>query len=260
MEKRFTKRTLTATYSLRVKNRNLPQINHILGKTSMHFFQLKKARAKLASADFTKTYKLDYQKYRNSINMKKEKIYSLEKLCENLQDKAKFNDEVAKEILAGNNWKTGRMDVPPVNKRKINIIDISDKVKEYKIINKTVDNIKNVYIKGKIENKKIKTEIWSINEDIKDTENYIQLKKNEIINLKNKIKIAEKNKKQKEELFDKKEEENNKLNKEIIKYFVKQININKNKLNEKNTLIEKNTQLIEELRMKLKNLESKINK
>ena len=254
MENRFAKRTKTAIGSVRFKNSNLPQINHYFGKTSIHFFKFKKARTKLASADFSKTYKLDYQKYRNSINLKKEKIYSLEKLCENLQDKAKFNDEIVKEILTENNVKTFNMDARPVNKRKINIIDINDKVKEYKIINKTVDNIKNEYIKGKVENKKIKTEIWFINEHIKETENNVQLKKNEILNLKNKIKIAEKNKKQKEEILDKKEEENNKLNKEIIKYFEKQIDINKNKLNEENTLIEKNTQLIEKLKIKLKNL------
>ena len=257
---RFAKRTRTAIGSIRVKNRRLPQININFGKTDINFFQLKKVRAKLASADFSKTYKLDYQKYRNSINLKKERILSLEKQCESLKDKAKFNDEVIKEILEGNNYKTINSDIKPLFRRKLNIININDKVKEYKIINKTVENIKNEYIKGKLENKKIKTDIWSIIGVIEEIENNVKQKKNEIIHLKNKIKIAGKNKIQKEEILDKKEEEDNKLNKAIIKYYEKQIVINKNKLNEKNTLIEKNNHLIEELKMKLLKLEEKINK
>lgn len=265
MNRKFNQRIRTAINPIRIQNNNLPSIpNKKMGKTGFQFYSYKtmKNRAFLSSADFTRKYRLDYQKYRDSINSKKEKIFSLEKECKNLKDKTRFNNEIVKEILILNNTNIDtniNNNYKSFNQGKINIKNI-EKVRNYKIINNTLENIKNKYIKGKLENKKIKTDIWSINDYIKETENNIQQKKNEIINFKNKIKIAEKNKKQKNELLNEKEKENNKVKEEIVKYFKKQIDLNKNKLNEKESLIKEKDELIEKLKLELKELEEKVNK
>ena len=77
-----------------------------------------------------------------------------------------------------------------------------------------------------------------LNEDIKDIEKKVQEKKNEIIYLKNKIKISEKNKIQKNEILEKNKKENDKLNEEIIRYLEMQIGSNKEKLEDQNSKIE----------------------
>ena len=264
MEIKLSLRNTTPKNSMRY-NVSLPLINQKMGKTSNQFqpFQLIKSHSKIASA---KKLKLDYQKYKKSINLKKEQINTLEKQCKNLKDKNKFNDEVVQEIILRNkknfkknennkisidaHWSTN-----PQNKKRE-----EERVENYKEIKKNLENIKNEYIKGKNENKKIKDEILLLNDDIKDIENKVEQKKNDIINLKNKIKIEEKNKKLKEEILEKEKAENNKLNQDIKTYYEKQIDNNNNKLSEKNEIILKNIQLIVKLKSKLEELEQKVKK
>ena len=265
MEIKLSLRNTIRKNSMRYNNVSLPPINQKMARTSNQFqtFQLIKTHSKIASA---KKLKLDYQKYKKSINLKKEQINTLKKQCENLKDKNKFNDEVVEEIISRNknNLKKKENSIisidahratNPQNKKRE-----EERVENYKEIKKNLENIKNEYIKGKTENKKIKDEILLLNDDIKDIENKVEQKKNDIINLKNKIKIGEKIKKQKEEILEKEKDENNKLNKDIKTYYEKQIDINSNKLSEKNEIILKNIQLIVKLKSKLEELEQKVKK
>ena len=205
MEKKKNKRAKTSKQLIRYNNCILPQLN---SNTPLIY---KQKRSKLSSAEQNKKFKLDSKKFKVSINKKKEQIFSLEKKCEILKDQNKFNDEIIKEMLTTNNkdnkdninkkQKTKTFEITNYNiKRDINI------VKDYKENKKILENVKNQYIMGKIENKKIKNEIEILDEDIKDIENKINQKKNDIFNIKNKIKITEKNSELIEELRNKKNE------------------------------------------------------
>ena len=259
-------RTNTAKASLRYNN-NLPPLPNIMSRTSNQFHPIitKKKRTFLYSADQSKKYKLDSEKYRISINKKRIQISNLEKKCKMLKEKNKFNDEIIREMLcikdndADN--KIVNQSNPPLNSNKSKENDqYIDRVKDYKKNKKILENVKNEYLIGKQENKKIKSEISVLNEDIKDIEKKVQEKKNEIIYLKNKIKISEKNKIQKNEILEKNKKENDKLNEEIIRYLEMQIGSNKEKLEDQNSKIEYNNKLIQILKNTLNDLESKIKK
>ena len=182
MEKKKNKRAKTSKQLIRYNNCILPQLN---SNTPLIY---KQKRSKLSSAEQNKKFKLDSKKFKVSINKKKEQIFSLEKKCEILKDQNKFNDEIIKEMLTTNSkdnkdninkkQKTKTFEITNYNiKRDINI------VKDYKENKKILENVKNQYIMGKIENKKIKNEIEILDEDIKDIENKINQKKNDIFNI-----------------------------------------------------------------------------
>ena len=256
-------RTKTAKALSRYKNdNNLPFIQNAMSKTSTQFHPIiYKKRKYVLSADITKKYRLDSEKYKKSINLKKEKIFFLEKKCEILKDKNKFNDEIIKEILI-NNSSTYINN----NQRKIIIKNSKEnnqyieRVKDFKKNKPILENARNQYDSEMKENTRIKQEILDLNEDLKAYGNKLEQKKKEIITLKNKMKIVEKNKSQKKELLDKNEEENNKLNEKIVKYLKKQINSNKIELDNRNKSLQNNKQLIEELKKKYDDLEKKLKK
>ena len=263
MEGRAAKRTNTSKHLMSHKNDNsLPNINQKMTKTSKQFRPIvyRQKRTLLYSADQNKRFQLDSKKFRTSINKKKEQIFSLEKKCKILKEKNKFNDEIIKEMfttkgMAGenNNQNINRntnLVTYRISRNKKKEEEEKKRVAEYKENKKILESVKNQYIIGKQENKKIRVEISLLDEDIKDIESKINQKKNDIINIKNKIKLTEKNKNQKKEILEINEEENKKLSEEIMKFLEKQIDSNKKKLNEKNDIIEKNTKIIEELRNK----------
>lgn len=273
MEGRAAKRTNTAKHLMsHINDNSLPNINQKMTKTSKQFRPIvyRQKRTLLYSADQNKRFQLDSKKFRISINKKKEQIFSLEKKCKILKEKNKFNDEIIKEMFTTkgmggeNNNQNNNRNINPVsyrisrNKKKEE--EEKKRVAEYKENKKILESVKNQYIIGKQENKKVRVEISLLDEDIKDIESKINQKKNEIINIKNKIKLTEKNKNQKKEILEINEEENKKLSEEIMKFLEKQIDSNKKKLNEKNAIIEKNTKIIEELRNKKIKLEKRIKK
>ena len=118
------------------------------------------------SANQTKKFKLDLEKYKTSISMKKDQIFSLEKKYEILKDKNKFN-EVIQEIISKNNNKTSNSIINNnlnCNNNNNMIKSISKKNNESRVTNykknkKILEIVTNDYMTGKKEKKKIKEEI-----------------------------------------------------------------------------------------------------
>ena len=256
-------RTKNKSTSMRYRMDNtLPPINNMMKKTYNNFNPnintIKKKKA-LLSSDLTKKYKLDSQKFQNSINLKKEQINDLQQKCEFIKDKNKFNDEIVNEILIKNKYQNINN-----NKRSSSVINIMKDehvtVKQYKKNKNALDVNKRNYIKGKYENQNIENDIKKINENLNDIKTKVIEKKNEMNALKNKLKIAEKDNKEREEVLNHYEGVKKNLNNEIIKSLGKQINLNKEKLNEKNNIIKNNTQEIEDLKRKLEELEKLLKK
>jgi len=259
MEIKTYNRIKTSKSSTKYKpNNTLPVINNMMSKTSLQFNpnkKIKKERKFLQSSDISRKYQIDFKNYLSIINTKKEKIFDLERKFKLLNDKNKFNNEIAKELLLKNK-KYHYCSTSPSEKNEIKNNNIqSDRVKEYKINKQNLDAIKSHYIRKKQDNNNIYNDINEINKNLKFLGNNINQKKNDIEVLKNKIKIAEKNKLQKKGILLQYVNEKNHKNNEIIKCLEKQINLNKEKLNEKNEIIEKNTQEINDLKIKLEELE-----
>ena len=264
MERKNYNRTKTSKSSTKYKpNNTLPVIFNMMSKTSTQFNsnkKIKKERKFLHSSDISRKYQIDFKNYINSINTKKEKIFDLERKFKLLNDKNKFNNEIAKELLLKNKKYQYYATAPSETNEIKNNNTQSERVKEYKNNKKNLDAIKSHYIKKKQDNNNIHNDINEINEDLKFLGNNISQKKNDIEVLKNKIKIAEKNNIQRKVILLQYEKEKKHKNNEIIKCLEKQINLNKEKLNEKNNIIEKNNQEINDLNIKLKELEKLIKK
>ncbi len=240
----------------------LPPINNMMRNTYNNFnpnINTIMKKKELLSSDLTKKYKLDSKKFQSSINLKKQQIEDLQKKCEFIKDKNKFNNEIVNELLIKNKYKSINK-----NKRSSSVIDTTKgehvTVKQYKKNKNALDVNKRNYIKGKYENENIENNIKEINENLNDIKNKVMEKKNEMNGLKNKLKIAEKDYKEREGVLNHYESVKNNLNNEIIKSLGKQINLNKEKLNEKNNIIKNNTQEIEDLKRKLEELEKLLKK
>ena len=271
MERKKPVRTKT-TRSVGVLKTNafLPLLSNKMGRT-FNNFKIKKTEKILLLSEINKKYKLDSRAYQQNINLKKELINDLQKECEYLKDKNKFNNEIVNEILIINNNNnydnSNNIDKNKnIIKRKILIraksrsIKPSSKAKDYKNKKKSLDVIKTEYIREKQEILNLKNEIEEINEDLNENKNVIEQKKNAINGLKNKIIIAGKNYEIIKEMLEKCESEKKALNEEIIKCLGKQIKVNKEKLNEKDNIIKKNEKDINELKNKLEQLEKLIKK
>ena len=233
--------------------------------TTFNKQSLQKKRRIILSSDQNKKYKLDSKVYQQNINSKKELIIDLEKKCENLKEKNKFNNEIVNEILIRNknhiyNNNNIKSKSPFYKTMKLSSANPSVKAKEYKNKKKTLEDIKTEYFKGKQAINSIKNEIEEIDEDMDDNRTKIEQKKNAINGLKYKIIIASKNYELLQDNLNKCENKKKALNEEIIKCLEKQIKANKEKLNDKDKIIKKNEQDINELRIKLEQLQKQIKK
>ena len=266
MQRRKTVKT-TTTRSVgfnKEKRFILPLISNQM-ITTFNKQSFKKKRRIILSSDQNKKYKLDSKVYQQNINSKKELINDLEKKCENLKEKNKFNNEIVNEILVRNKTPIYN-NIDNKNKRpfyktmKLRSANSSAKAKEYKNKKKILEDIKTEYFKGKQAINNIKNEIEEIDEDMDDNKTIIEQKKIAINGLKNKIMIATKNYELVQDNLNKCENKKKALSEEIIKCLEKQIKANKEKLKDKDEIIKKNEQDINELITKLEQLQKQIKK
>lgn len=255
----------------------LPPIKNSMGKTYNHFHilenKIQKKRKILLSSDLRRKYQLDSKNYQKSINFKNEQIGALEKKCEFLIDKNKFNNEIANELLANNRYNINYNNLNRLQNsvgKKVMILRTTksnskskskskekdkEKVKEYKTKKKTLDILKNEYFSRKKDIESTRNSINEIKEDLDKTRYKIEMKQDEVIGLKSRLKKSEKDQKMLQDAYNKKDIEKEFLHAEIIKGLEKQIKVNKEKLNDNDKKIKESEQDIEELKKKLHDLE-----
>ena len=198
-------------------------------------------------------YKLDVKRFTYNLNSKKKMLDSLKKECEKIKNIGKSSNKTIEIPLK---FDSNEYEYLRNSDRKIKILNRNkqrdEKVKSYKETKANLELSRYEYNTRNHENIKIKSEIKTIDDEIKNIENKINERNNDVKNIKIKIGLAKKNNKEIMQLLEDGKERNIKLN--YIKELEIQKNINLNKLKETNQIINKNQNEINELKKILEKL------
>lgn len=226
--------------------------------SSKNFYPTIKKRYIVHTPDYNKKILLDISSYKNIIKNKDNEINIIINKKRILEERQKFNEEVANKIFLKDN------DVKnTVMKNNIKIfIGSSYNANNGIIANNYKSNVykledkKKEYLDGKEEIAYLKNELAEFDNSILNIESKISQKKSEIKNQKNKINIAHNNKNQREEILEKSKQLI--IEKNHLKSLNEEINRNENILNENNLKIKNNEKEIEALKKELEDLKKNI--